>query len=68
MPLNKQILTEDIKALLNTTKDHLNQQDSINNYAESLANVIDSYVKTALVTVTGTSVSGGAVTGTGTIS
>lgn len=68
MPLNKQILTEDIKALLNTTKDNVNEVGSIDSYAKGLADIIDTYVKTALVTVTGTSVTGGAVTGTGTIS
>lgn len=68
MPLNKPKLESDIKTLLNSTKDNVNEQNAIDNYARELATIIDAYVRSGLVTVTGTSATGGAVTGTGTIS
>ena len=68
MALSREILKTEIKTLLDELKDDLNQVDAIDKYAEQLSSAIDTYIKSATVTVTGTSVSGGPVTGTGIIS
>ena len=67
MPLNKQNLKTSIKELLDESKDNDNQEDSIENYATKLADIIDEYVRTGLVSVTGTTASGVAVSATGSI-
>lgn len=61
MALVKNTLKEALVAVFSKTNDP-------STAAEELATAIDSYIKTATVTTTvvGTSVSGGAVTGTGT--
>lgn len=69
MALNKTVLKQELKALQQDMKTR--EDDSMEHYAEQLATIIDSYVKTALVstTVTGTCPTGPiAGTGTGTLS
>ena len=68
MALVKQTLKTDIKSILNSLKTKTDQAQAIDEFADRLATAIDNYIKTATVntTVTGSSASGGAVTGTGT--
>ena len=68
MALVKQTLKTEIKSILNSLKTETDQAQAIDEFADRLATAIDNYIKTATVntTVTGSSVSGGAVTGTGT--
>jgi hypothetical protein len=68
MPLVQETLKTEIKSLLNSLKSEINQEQAIDKFANDLTQAIDAYIKTATVTVTGTSQSGGPVTGTGTIS
>lgn len=67
MPLLKDTLKQDIKTMLTDLRDELDQDESIEKYATAITNAIDTYIKSATVIVTGTSISGGAVTGTGKI-
>jgi len=68
MALVKQTLKTEIKNILNGLKDKTDQAQAIDEFADKLATAIDNYIKTAEVntTITGTSATGGAVTGTGT--
>ncbi len=68
MALVKQTLKTEIKNILNSLKTKTDQAQAIDEFADRLATAIDNYIKTATVntTVTGTSASGGPVTGTGT--
>ena len=68
MALVKQTLKTEIKSILNSLKTETDQAQAIDEFADRLATAIDNYIKTATVntTVTGSSASGGAVTGTGT--
>ena len=62
MPLVKATLQAELASILSNT-DNTAQQT-----AEKIATAIDAYIKSATVTVTGTSATGGLVTGTGIIS
>ena len=68
MALVKQTLKTEIKSILNSLKNKTDQAQAIDEFADRLATAIDNYIKTATVntTVTGSSASGGPVTGTGT--
>lgn len=68
MALVKQTLKTEIKSILNSLKTETDQAQAIDEFADRLATAIDNYIKTATVntTVTGSSATGGAVTGTGT--
>jgi len=61
MPLVKATLQAQLVDIFNDKSNTAQQA------AEKIANAVDAYIKSATVTVTGTSVSGGAVTGTGVI-
>lgn len=61
MALVRTILKQEIKSILNDLKDDKNQPDAIEKYAERLSLAIDNYIKSG--DVTGTSVSGGPITG-----
>jgi len=67
MALNKNTLKTEIKGILNSLKDKTDQAQAIDEFADKLATAVDNYLRTATVntTVTGTSATGGAVTGTG---
>lgn len=67
MPLVKATLEQNIKTMLIDLRDDLDQGEAIDKYAAMMANAVDTYIRSATVVVTGTSISGGAVTGTGTI-
>ncbi|TSE05677.1 hypothetical protein [Aquimarina algiphila] len=67
MALVTALLKKDIKGILNDLKNDTDQEAAIEKYADQLSRAIETYVKSATVIVTGTSVSGGAVTGTGQI-
>lgn len=63
MPLVKSILKNDIKEILNEMKDFEgSQEQSIEIYSTKLSDAIDKYIKSGLVTTTGSS-----TTQTGTI-
>ena len=62
MPLVKATLQAELASILSNTD---NTADSA---AQKIADAIDAYIKSATVTVTGTSATGGPVTGTGIIS
>lgn len=62
MPLVKATLQAELASILSNT-DNTAQQA-----AEKIATAVDAYIKSATVTVTGTSETGGPVTGTGIIS
>ena len=62
MPLVKATLQAELASILSNT-DNTAQQA-----AEKIATAIDAYIKSATVTVTGTSATGGSVTGTGILS
>ena len=62
MPLVKATLQAELASILSNTN---NTADSA---AQKIADAIDAYIKSATVTVTGTSATGGPVTGTGIIS
>ena len=62
MPLVKATLQAELASILSNT-DNTAQQA-----AEKIATAIDAYIKSATVTVTGASATGGPVTGTGIIS
>lgn len=69
MALDKATLQAGIKAAFDKQKNETSDRDAcLAKIAEDIANAIDTYVKSGTVatTVTGTIVSGGAVTGTGT--
>ncbi len=68
MALVKSKLKAQIKSLLNELKTEEDQDASIEKFADRLSACIDEYIKSATVntSVVGSSVSGGAVTGTGT--
>jgi hypothetical protein len=61
MPLVKATLQAELASILSNT-DNTAQQA-----AEKIATAIDAYIKSATVTVTGTSATGGPVTGVGVI-
>lgn len=65
MALVTEHLKQDIKRVLNNLKNDTDQDNAIEKYADQLSKAIEIYVKSANIIVTGTSVSGGAVTGTG---
>ena len=67
MALVKQTLKTEIKSILNSLKTETDQAQAIDEFADRLATAIDNYIKTATVntTVTGSSATGGPVTGTG---
>ena len=61
MPLVKATLQAELASILSNT-DNTAQQA-----AEKIADAVDAYIKSATVTVTGTSATGGPVTGMGVI-
>lgn len=62
MPLVKATLQAELASILSNTNNTAQQA------AEKIADAVDAYIKSATVTVTGTSATGGPVTGTGIIS
>jgi hypothetical protein len=72
MPLVKPVLAAAIEAALAKQAAKVNKGDdpkvAAKELASDIATAVDSYIKTALVTVTGVSATGGPVTGTGIIS
>lgn len=67
MALIKETLKQPIKAMLYQLRDELDQDASIEKYASLMTDAVDAYIRSATVVVIGTSVNGGAVTGTGSI-
>ncbi len=61
MPLVKSTLQAELTAIFSDTSNTAQQA------ATKIADAVDAYIKTATVVVTGTSATGGPVTGTGTI-
>jgi hypothetical protein len=69
MPLNKTELAADIKAALDAESDKdVDPAEARERQSTALANAIDKYIKAGTVqtTLTGTSATGGPITGTGT--
>lgn len=62
MPLVKPTLKAQLVAIFNDTN------NTVDSAAQKIADAVDAYIKSATVTVTGTSATGGPVTGTGIIS
>lgn len=68
MPLNKTLLAEEIEAAFNAESDKdVNPAEARKRQSVAIANAFDKYLKagTVQVTVTGSSATGGPVTGTG---
>jgi len=69
MPLNKNLLAQAIREAFDAESDvQVDPAEARQRQAEKIANAIDSFIRSGTVqtTVTGTSATGGPVTGTGT--
>ncbi len=65
--LSKIILTNDLKAFLNRNVKQEDKEQSINDFASGLADIIDSYIRSQTIIVTGIVTAGSAITQTQTL-
>ncbi len=65
--LSKIILTNDLKAFLNRNVKQEDKEQSINDFASGLADIIDSYIRSQTITVTGIVTAGSPATQTQTL-